>query len=584
MNYPIWELPGSGLLIALVSIIHVFISHFAVGGGLLLVLAERKARREHDDALLGFVQSLGRFFILLTLVLGAVTGVGIWFTITLVHPPATSALIQIFVWAWAMEWTLFVAEIAAAMVYYYGWERLSPRVHMAVGWIYFGAAWGSLFLINGILAFMLTPGDWIVTRDFWDGFFNPTFWPSLVVRTFAAMGLAGVYVLFYATGHTTGELRWKILRWSGLRWVLPMAVVLPLALMWYLTAAGTAGIPLGDIFSAKSPALGDLIAAILRGPGESGYPMAQRAALAVWVSALVSAGLTLILVFWKTEHFGRPLAILLMVSAFLSIGSGEWIREGLRKPYVIGNYMFVNGVRLPASPGTPAPPEKATTQIEDPFTVDNLNQKGVLLQARWARLPAAFRPGDLTAASMDQTQLVQQETEAGGELFKMLCSACHSIDGYNAVRPLVRGKSAEAIDGLLGKLASPVDSQGKPTTWSDPNLRLNTWRHRRMPPFVGTEVERRALALFLAQLGGGDLSAGAPPRAAHPGARLYEENCAMCHGPESEWPLAPRIRGRTSAQFFDILGQLPQINDQMPAFEGSDDERRALADYLAELK
>ena len=44
MNYPIWELPAPGLLIAAVAIVHVFISHFAVGGGLFLVLAERKAR------------------------------------------------------------------------------------------------------------------------------------------------------------------------------------------------------------------------------------------------------------------------------------------------------------------------------------------------------------------------------------------------------------------------------------------------------------------------------------------------------------------------------------------------------------
>jgi cytochrome bd-type quinol oxidase subunit 1 len=101
MNYPIWELPAPGLLIAAVAIVHVFISHFAVGGGLFLVLAERKARTEGDEALLGFVRSLSRFFVLLTLVLGALTGVGIWFTIALVHPQATSALVTAFVWGWA---------------------------------------------------------------------------------------------------------------------------------------------------------------------------------------------------------------------------------------------------------------------------------------------------------------------------------------------------------------------------------------------------------------------------------------------------------------------------------------------------
>ena len=117
MNYPVWDVPASGLFIAAIAIVHVFVSHFAVGGGLFLVLAERKARRDGDEAFLGFVKLHSRFFILLTLVFGAITGVGIWFTIGLVHPQATSTLINTFVWGWAIEWTFSVAEIAAAMVY-----------------------------------------------------------------------------------------------------------------------------------------------------------------------------------------------------------------------------------------------------------------------------------------------------------------------------------------------------------------------------------------------------------------------------------------------------------------------------------
>lgn len=48
MNYPFWEVPfiGSGWVIGILSIFHVMISHFAVGGGLYLALAERKALRE----------------------------------------------------------------------------------------------------------------------------------------------------------------------------------------------------------------------------------------------------------------------------------------------------------------------------------------------------------------------------------------------------------------------------------------------------------------------------------------------------------------------------------------------------------
>lgn len=44
MNYPVWELTtyGGGFLIALIAVVHVLVSHFAVGGGAFLVLLEKK--------------------------------------------------------------------------------------------------------------------------------------------------------------------------------------------------------------------------------------------------------------------------------------------------------------------------------------------------------------------------------------------------------------------------------------------------------------------------------------------------------------------------------------------------------------
>ena len=47
MNYPFWDIPhiGSGWVIGMIAIFHVMISQFAVGGGLFLPLAERKAMR-----------------------------------------------------------------------------------------------------------------------------------------------------------------------------------------------------------------------------------------------------------------------------------------------------------------------------------------------------------------------------------------------------------------------------------------------------------------------------------------------------------------------------------------------------------
>jgi cytochrome bd-type quinol oxidase subunit 1 len=129
MNYPFWEVPmiGGGMLIGIVAIVHVFVAHFAVGGGLFLPLTEYKAYRENDPRILDYVKRHTLFFVLLTLVTGAITGVGIWWTIGLVHPPATRTLLLVFVWVWATEWVMFFTEIAAALIYYYGWISYRPK-------------------------------------------------------------------------------------------------------------------------------------------------------------------------------------------------------------------------------------------------------------------------------------------------------------------------------------------------------------------------------------------------------------------------------------------------------------------------
>jgi len=69
MNYPIWDLPAPGLLIAGIAVLHVFISHFAIGGGFFLIRFERLARRNGDERLLDYVKLHSRIFLLLTLAL-----------------------------------------------------------------------------------------------------------------------------------------------------------------------------------------------------------------------------------------------------------------------------------------------------------------------------------------------------------------------------------------------------------------------------------------------------------------------------------------------------------------------------------
>ena len=573
MNYPLWGLPAPGLLIAAVAIVHVFISHFAVGGGLFLVLAETKARRERDEAFLGFVRALSRGFILLTLVLGALTGVGIWFTIALVQPQATSALVTTFVWAWAIEWAFFATEIAAAMVYYYGWDRLDARTHLAVGWIYFASAWASLAVIAGILAFMLTSGDWPRTRGFADGFFNPTYLSMVALRTVVAIGLAGLYALFAASFVKDADLKAKVARWSATRWIVPAAVALPVALLWYLSAAAGAGVGVAETLGARSASPADVLAGAF-GTTNAGHPIVRGAARVALLGTSLLVVAALALAALRARRYGRLEAGLLMALGLVSMGGSEWVREGLRKPWVIDRHMFVNGVRVPGPGAAPA---------EDPFALDALEARGVLATSPWAAAPAAFRPGDPSFERMPVAERAALEAEAGREVFRLECAACHTERGHLGVRRLVEGKSTAAITAVLDAVARPVTADGRPASWSDPGVRVATWLGRRMPPFAGTSAEKRALAVHLARLGG-DAQAGLDaPAAAHGGAEAFEAHCAACHGPESPWPISDRLRGRGASDFYDLIGRLPQVREEMPPFAGSEDERRAIAQYLASL-
>jgi cytochrome bd-type quinol oxidase subunit 1 len=179
MEFPFWYVPflTAPMLIPLIAMPHIILAQFAVGAGILLADPVRRAYRDHNIEALAYLRKLARTFILITIVFGAVTGVGIWWTIRLTSPETTSALIHIFAFGWATEWTAFVVEIAAAFAFYYLWDRATPREHMTLGWIYAGAARVSLVLITGITAFMLTTGTWTPEKKFLRAFFNPSFVP-----------------------------------------------------------------------------------------------------------------------------------------------------------------------------------------------------------------------------------------------------------------------------------------------------------------------------------------------------------------------------------------------------------------------
>ncbi len=499
MNYPVWELSmGGGILMAWVSILHVFVSHFAVGGGLWLVITEMRARRSGDADLLQFVKSHSRFFMLLTLVFGAISGVGIWTTIGLISPHGTSALIHGYVWGWAMEWVFFFLEIGAAIVYYYGWQRLAPRTHLIMGWIYFIAAFMSLIIINGIVSFMLTPGGWLENHEFWTGFFNPTYWPSVLIRTFGGFAIAGMFTLMTATGLPRGNFRTRVTRWNA-SWALGGMIVVGLAAKWYGSSVA--------IWQDNDALLG----AIPILPTVVGY---------FQLGILITTVLTLIPVL-VPRIWNKGLVVVLILCGLLTMGAGEWTREAGRKPYTIQGYLYSTGML-----------KSETAQIQ---------AVGMAASAKWISPDAANDPVRL-----------------GHDLFLAYCQPCHTLDGYNGLRPYLAQWNKKTVVSLVP--------------------RLETLRGL-MPPWYGTEDENAAVTAYLMSM----KPASVPDWPTDPdkaGKLAFKISCSLCHTVHGVNPLAESFEGMGTEEIDGFLDEAGDVVDEMPSYYGTVQQRRGLVHFL----
>ncbi|BDQ34381.1 cytochrome ubiquinol oxidase subunit I [Pseudodesulfovibrio portus] len=403
MEYPIWQLTtlAGGFWIAFIATVHVYVAHFAVGGGIFLVLAEQMAYRTNNIHLLNWVKKHSRFFLLLTMAFGGVTGVGIWITVALIAPEATITLIHQFVFGWSAEWVCFLGEIVALIIYYYNWDTMNRRDHIIVGCLYFVFGWFSLFLINGIVGFMLTPGEWLATKDFWDGFFNPSFWPSLFFRTFFSAACAGLFGFVTATRIPDAHARMLAVRTCSAWTILGVLAVFATG-WWYVTA-----LPPGqfEMIAFKSH----------RVAGFMQY---------FWIFGTATLIGGLLLAIRAPMRISFTMALVVLLAGQGLFGAFEFIREAGRKPYLIWDTVYSSQIL------------KAHVPV--------INQQGALVRAKWA--PPELKDG-----------LTEDNRSLAGEfLFQLECSACHSIGGpMNDIRKRTAHYDADGLDALLtglGKL------------------------------------------------------------------------------------------------------------------------------------
>lgn len=439
MDYPVFHLDtiNNRVMIAVIAILHVVINHgMAVGGIPLVAYLERRGVTDPAAGWDDLARRLLKVFFIITTSVGALTGVGIWFSAGLINPTAIGSLIRVFFWTWFVEWLVFVTEVGLILAYYLTWTRWrgpNKRHHVRLGVGLAIASWLTMALIVSILSFMMDPGAWSSDRTLLSGMLNPVYLPQLAFRTPLAMVLAGAFGLALSPwlAPAGSPQRSRLVRALGW-WTLAWTPLLVAGGWWYASA-----VPDG-MRSNVPTAL--LTQALARWADTARWTLLALAGAVIGFAALAAA----------RPGAVRRIVIIPAILMIALIGVFERVREYVRKPWAIPGYLYANGLRAEDYP--------------------MLQRDGVLRHATYA----AVR--ELTPTN---------QREAGREVFILACTRCHTVDGVAGVRGSLRGLygaapwQPDAIERYVGAMH---------------NIRSF------MPPFPGSPDERRALAVYLASL------------------------------------------------------------------------------------
>lgn len=376
-----------GMVIGGLGIFHVFLAQFAIGGGMLLCYFEWLASSGREPLARQFVDGYFRALVLLSFVLGALTGVGMWIMSIQISPATIGIMVDEFHWIWAIEWTFFSLEVTAGYTFYRYSSRLSDTMRLRLLVLYTFAAWMSLFWINGILSWQLTPGGWLETGSIWSGMFNPGFWPSLLFRTVCCMTIAAlsacVVINFMPRMTRRGKAR---LIHRAAHFLVPM-LSMPLLGFWYIATMPE---------QSREWIMGGSVV------------MTMFMNIAVGSSVLVGL-YGLVGLIYEQLYINAATALLLLALAFGATAGGEFVREGTRKPYTVRETLYSNSI----TPDQVAYLREVGSVTHDPFPLRDAD-----------RYPT------------DQLKL-------GAKVFRMQCAVCHTIRGANALVDLVGPWSAD---------------------------------------------------------------------------------------------------------------------------------------------
>ncbi len=436
---------GGRLIIGLIACIHVLINHpLAVGVYPLLTWMEWWAAKNNRPDIDQVAYRITFIVFIITTTIGAMTGVGIWLSTSLFAPFAIGSLLRVFFWGWFAEWLVFISEVALILWWFLTWKKaITPekkRKHIRIGVALSIMSWLTMALIVAVLGFMMKPGEWNQTKAFWDAMTNPLYLPQLGFRTFFAL-MTGAAFVWFAAFFFTGKkepgdpLRvreWLVYRMSHVVLISMLGTYVFGVIYWN-------AIP--ETMKANSSV------ALLSQQFMSWHNQFKVVLGWTLIAFLIIAAGGI------TSMYRVP-RVALLIPTFMGIwllGHFERAREFMRKPWVIGEYMYSNGVHKD---------ELAFLQAE-----------GLLRHATYAR------HREVTEAN---------QVECGRDVFMLACSRCHSTTGMNGVIKKLENLYGADASWDRGAMVSFIGSMHQTRTF--------------MPPFPGNNKEADALVTYLLEL------------------------------------------------------------------------------------
>lgn len=429
---------GNHLLIAIIAVTYVVINHSMMLGVFPLVSAlEWRGVARKEPAWDKLAKRITLIALLINCSVGMLSGVGVSLSSSLMVPLGLGNPMRVFFANWLAEWSVFVFQIVLIVFYYFtwdSWQGAKKRRHLAIGLGLAVFSWVTMFTIVSVIGFMISTGNWAIGNPIPSTTVVRLFLPQLLFRTLFSLASGGMFVWLLSI--------WLVDRQSALydsvvRFIASRILVLSPACVatayWFWV-----GLPAAV---ADNTAVGSLTHEF----------MLWQSQFFIITTVITGSLLVTSVWGWKRPHAVPRMAV--VVVFLLTIGwlwHFEKAREFIRRPFLVADYMYSNGVRVD---------ELALLQHE-----------GVLVHSVHSQL-----------TPITDSNRVQ----AGRQVFTLTCMQCHTTHG---------------IEGVVGKLESLYG----PEPWNPKEVEtlIGSMYTKRtyMPPFPGNSDESRALVAYLCGL------------------------------------------------------------------------------------